>query len=76
MDSFTVFTYNCGLIEWDNDGESTIGFSAAGQVYANEDPSGRELACINGYASEWSNVIYNLSMLTDIPMEPGIVSLA
>lgn len=71
VDSFSVFTYNCGLIEWDNGGANTVGFSAAGQVYANEDPSGADLACINGNASEWSNVIYTLSMMTNITTEPG-----
>ena len=71
VDSFSVFTYNCGLIEWDNGGTNTVGFNAAGQTYANAVPSGVDLACINGNASNWSNVIYTLSMMTDIPMEPG-----
>ena len=70
VNSFSVFTYYCGLIEWDNGGSTTIGFSAAGQVYANEDPSGIDLACINGNISLWSNVIYNLSMIPNIPVEP------
>ena len=69
VNSFSVFTYNCGLIEWDNGG--TVGFSAAGQMYANEILSGSDLACINLNASVWSNVIYNLSMVPNIPIEPG-----
>ena len=71
VDSFTVFTYNCGLIEWDNGGSNTVGFNAAGQVYDNEDPSGIDLACINGNESDWSSVFYKLSMMTEIPTEPG-----
>ena len=71
VDSFTVFTYNCGLIEWDNGGSNIVGFNAAGQAYDNEEPSGIDLACINGNASNWSNVVYTLSMMTEIPMEPG-----
>ena len=67
--SFTVFTYNCSLIAWDNG--VTIGFSAAGQRYNNSDLSGFDLACINGNVSDWSNVIHRLSMTPDIPTEPG-----
>ena len=73
--SFSVFTYNCGLIEWDNGGSSTIGFNAAGQVYYNKNPTGIDLACINGNASVWSNVIYTLSMIPNIPVEPGIYNI-
>lgn len=69
VDSFTIFTYNCGFIEWGNG--ATIGFNAAGQVYDNQELSGMELACINGNASEWSNIVYKLSMETVIPMEEG-----
>jgi hypothetical protein len=71
VDSFTVFTYNCGLMEWDNGGSNTVGFNAAGQVYDNEDPSGIDLACINGNESDWSSVFYKLSMMTEIPTEPA-----
>lgn len=75
VNSFSIFTYYCGLIEWDNSGTTTIGFSAGGQVYRNEDPTGIDLSCINFNASRWSNVVYSLSMEANITREPGFKSL-
>ena len=46
-------------MEWDN--VATIGFSAAGNPYANHDPSSSAVACINTPESDWSNVVYLLS---------------
>ena len=57
--SYTIFTYKCGLMEWDNG--ATIGFSAAGNPYANHDPSSSAAACVNTPESDWSNVVYLLS---------------
>ena len=57
--SYTIFTYKCGLMEWDNG--ATIGFNAAGNPYANNDPSSRAIACVNTPESDWSNVVYVLS---------------
>lgn len=57
--SYTIFIYDCNLTEWDNG--VTIGFSAAGDPYANNDPSSSEVACLNLPDSNYSNVIYLLS---------------
>ena len=57
--SYTVFTYMCGLMEWDRG--ATIGFNAASGRYANNDPSSSDVACVNSPESELSNVIYRLS---------------
>ena len=57
--SYTVFTYKCGLMEWDNG--ATIGFDAASDTYANHDPSSSDVACLNMQYSNWSNVVYLLS---------------
>ena len=46
-------------MEWDNG--ATIGFSAAGNPYANHDPSSNAVACVNTPESDWSNVVYLLS---------------
>ena len=57
--SYTIFTYKCGLMEWD-DG-ATIGFKGSGDFYENFDPSSSDVACLNSPESEYSNVIYLLS---------------
>lgn len=57
--SYTIFTYQCGLMEWDNG--ATIGFNAAGEIFANHDPSTAAVACLNSPHSLWSNVIFGLS---------------
>ena len=46
-------------MEWDSG--ATIGFSAAGNPYANHDPSSSAVACVNTPESDWSNVVYLLS---------------
>ena len=46
-------------MEWDNG--ATIGFNAAGNPYANHDPSSSAVACVNTPDSDWSNVVYVLS---------------
>lgn len=57
--SYTVYTYMCGLLEWDNG--ATIGFNSAGGRYANNDPSNSDVACLNSPDSPWNNVIFRLS---------------
>lgn len=57
--TYTIFTYKCGLMEWDRG--ATIGYSSAGDPYANNDPSSNAVACVNSPESDWSNVIYLLS---------------
>lgn len=57
--SYVVFTYMCGLMEWEN--TATIGYTANGDSFDNHDPSSDEIACVNSPDSDWSNVIYLLS---------------
>ena len=64
--SYTIFTYQCGLLEWDNGATigvtaATIGFSAAGNPYKNYDLPPLEVACVNTPYTNWSNVEYLLS---------------
>ena len=49
----------CGLMEWDNG--ATIGFSAAGNPFANYDPSSSDVACLNSPESNVTNVVFRLS---------------
>ena len=46
-------------MEWSSG--STIGFSAAGEMFANHDPSSDDVACLNDPNTDWSNVIFRLS---------------
>lgn len=57
--SYTIFTYKCNLMGWDNG--ATIGFNAAGEIFANHNPSSSAVACLNSPDSDWSNVIFRLS---------------
>ena len=61
--SYTVFIYQCGLMGWDNG--ATIGFNAASETFANHNPSTSAVACLNEQDSDWSNVLYRLSNVTD-----------
>ena len=65
--SYAIFTYKCGLMEWDNG--ATIGFNAGGNVYANNDPSSNAVACVNIPSSDWSNILYLLTSAS--PEEPN-----
>lgn len=76
--SFAVFTYRCDLLQWSRG--AVIGYNAAGDFFANHDFSGgsaENIDCINLPASNYSNVVYQLSIeditITDPPptIEPG-----
>ena len=56
-------------MEWDNG--ATIGYSAAGDPYDNNDPSSRAVACVNSPESDWSNVLYTLSESSPEDPPPG-----
>ena len=69
--SYTIFTYKCGLMGWDNG--ATIGFKGSGDFFVNNDPSTSAVACLNDPKSHYSNIIYLLSNTSsEIPL-PGIV---
>ena len=60
--SYAVFTYECGDINWG--GGATIGYKATGGFYQNHAYSGSSAAsidCVNSPTSQWNNVIYNLN---------------
>ena len=59
--SYTVFTYRCGLMGWAAD--AVIGFKAANNLYQNHNLSGnsaRLIACQNSAVTSWYNVLYPL----------------
>ena len=68
--SYAVYTYRCGDLQWP--GGATIGYNGGpvGGFYENHPLSGaaaNSIACINTGVTEWSNVIYNVSIDTYIP---------
>ena len=54
-----MFTYMCGLMDWDD--TATIGYSAGSDPFFNHDPSSSDIACVNSPNSDWSNVLYQIS---------------
>ena len=64
--SYSIFTYDCSRTEWGS--SVTIGFSAAGEPYANHDPSSSDIASLN---TPDSNVIYRLSDMNPEVSLPG-----
>ena len=71
--SYAVYTYRCGDLQWS--GGATIGFNGGpvGNLYANHPLSGgiaSSSACVNTGITEWSNVVYNVSIDSFIATEP------
>ena len=64
VDSYTVFTYRCGDMKWAY--APTIGFNAAGILFANDPNTGsasaENIACLNSPRSEWYNLVYEISL--------------
>ena len=59
--SFTVFTYHCGMMQWS--GNAAIGFKANSGLFKIHELSGsnaKSIACQNLPTSAWSNVVYQL----------------
>ena len=62
--SYAIFTYKCGSLNWTH--KAGIGFIASEEFFANH-PLSRsndvnDIACLNEPYSQWSNVIYKLTM--------------
>lgn len=60
--SYAIFTYQCGSLSWSR--ATTIGYNAAGRIFENHPSSGRnarDIACTNAPASNWTNILYDLS---------------
>ena len=64
IDSYAVFTYRCGDMNWAY--RPTIGFNAAGGYFVNHpntgSTSGEEIACLNSPISQWYNLVYGISL--------------
>lgn len=64
VDSYAVFTYRCGDMNWAY--RPTIGFNAAGDYFVNHpntgSSSGEEIACLNSPISQWYNLVYEISL--------------
>ena len=64
LQSFVIYTYECGLMEWSGFGAyPTIGFNAFGDYYDNHpltgQPAANDIACFN--QTRWNNVVYSLT---------------
>ena len=64
VESFALFTYKCGELDW---GRGTnIGFGASDELYANLCLSGTDqataVACLNSPTTEWSNLLCQISV--------------
>ena len=62
--SFAVFTYRCGSLQWS--GDAVIGFKVNDQLYDIHELSGNSanaIACLNSPRTIWSNVVYQLRKL-------------
>ena len=62
VDSYTVFIYRCGHMEW-SDEPTTIGFKTD-SFFLNNPYSGNNannISCASSPQSEWSNVLYPLT---------------
>ena len=64
--SYAVFTYKCGGLNWTGKCNTSIGFSASSTFFANH-PLSRQanatkISCLNNRhdCPEWSNVVYKI----------------
>lgn len=74
MESYSIFTYNCELMEWPGLWVyATVGFNARGDYYSNHPLTGlsnvHRIACANRPQTDWSNVVYKLSLSVDAVQE-------
>ena len=66
VQSYTVFTYNCQLMEWTGlFRHATVGYNAGGEDFFNHELSGSPqinmIACQNRQRNvDWSNLVYRL----------------
>ena len=63
VQSYALFTYRCGEMEWS--GGATIGFGASDELHSNLRLSDSfravAVACLNSPTTEWSNLLYKLT---------------
>ena len=67
--SYAIFIYECGLMEWDN--FATIGYNAGPDHFDNHDPSNLDVACVNYPPNNFSNVFYQLHDAPPLPVQEG-----
>ena len=64
VQSYAVFTYQCGQLNWVVGNSTSIGFSASSTMFANHPLSRQsnvnDIACLNQQYSPWSNVVYKI----------------
>ena len=65
VESYAVFTYKCGELNWSSIlGSAAVGYSAGNNSFANhplsQSSNVNSIACLNS-PSPWSNVIYHLT---------------
>ena len=69
VQSYTVFTYQCGELNWVQGRSASIGFTASSASSINHPlsrlPKVNDIACLKQQCSPWSNVVYQISR------EPG-----
>ena len=62
-DSFTIFLYQCGDLEWS--GGATIGFGASSELFSNHrlsrSPSITSIGCLNAPDNQFFTVLYGLT---------------
>ena len=63
--SYAVFTYLCGELNWVQGSSAGIGFSAGPNLFANHplsrQPNVNDIACVNQTCPPWTNVVYRIS---------------
>ena len=63
--TYAVFTYQCGELNWIQGDSASIGFSAGPNLFANHplsrQPNVNDIACVNQTCSPWTNVVYRIS---------------
>ena len=63
--SYAVFTYQCGELNWIRGLSASIGFSAGPSLFANHplsrQPNVNDIACVNQTCPPWTNVVYRIS---------------
>ena len=65
VQSYTVFTYQCGKLNWVQGSTASIGFSASSMLFANHplsrQPNVNDIACLDQRCPPWTNVVYQIS---------------
>ena len=79
-DTYTVFTYNCDMMQWSGNWQhAVVGYNARGDTFSNHPASGFEIvktavACPNNllYKVPWNNIVYKISPPPDFEVEQRI----